>query len=134
VLSFLPPALVGYVLERPIEQRLGTPATVAAGLVAGALAMAAADAAGGGARRREDAGACDALCLGLAQAFLSRGAETVVASTRPVTDDTAAALMRAFYRIHASGQPAAVALQRAQLGVRDADGRADWPALRVLER
>ena len=45
VLSFLPPAIVGYVLERPIEQRLGTPATIAAGLVAGSLAMAAADAA-----------------------------------------------------------------------------------------
>ena len=84
-LSFLPPAIVGYVLERPIEQRLGTPATVAAGLVAGALAMAAADAAGGVARRREDAGACDALCLGLAQACalmpgVSRNGATLAAA------------------------------------------------------
>ncbi len=85
VLSFLPPAIVGYVLERPIEQRLGTPATVAAGLVAGALAMAAADAAGGRSRHREDAGACDALCLGLAQACalmpgVSRNGATLAAA------------------------------------------------------
>ena len=85
VLSFLPPAIVGYVLERPIEQRLGTPATVAAGLVAGALAMAAADAAGGRSRGREDAGACDALCLGLAQACalmpgVSRNGATLAAA------------------------------------------------------
>ena len=68
LLSFLPPAIVGYVLERPIEQRLGTPGTVAAGLVAGSLAMVAADLLSNGTRRRDDAGAGDALCLGLAQA------------------------------------------------------------------
>jgi undecaprenyl-diphosphatase len=67
VLSFVPPAIVGFVLERPIERRLGTPATVAAGLVAGSLAMIAADTTSSGRRRREDAGAADALCLGLAQ-------------------------------------------------------------------
>src|SRR5947209_9010253 len=31
-LASAPPALVGYALERPIERRLGTPATVAAAL------------------------------------------------------------------------------------------------------
>jgi undecaprenyl-diphosphatase len=67
VLSFLPPAVVAFALERPIERRLGTPATVAGGLVAGSLAMIAADATSHGRRRREDAGAADALCLGLAQ-------------------------------------------------------------------
>src|SRR5919107_6230312 len=50
VLSFVPPAVVGYGLERPIERRLGTPATVAAGLVAGSVAMAAADRCGSGPR------------------------------------------------------------------------------------
>ena len=40
---FLPPAVVGYTLERPIERHLGTPATIATGLIAGALLMAWAD-------------------------------------------------------------------------------------------
>ncbi|HEX8050167.1 MAG TPA: undecaprenyl-diphosphate phosphatase, partial [Solirubrobacterales bacterium] len=39
-LSFLPAAVVGYTLERPIERHLGTPATIAAGLLAGSAAMA----------------------------------------------------------------------------------------------
>ena len=85
VLSFLPPAIVGYVLERPIERRLGTPATIAAGLVVGSAAMAAADIAGGGQRRREEAGAADALTLGLAQACalmpgISRNGATLAAA------------------------------------------------------
>src|SRR6201995_3152947 len=42
-LSFVPPAIVGYTLERPIERRLGTPGTIAMGLVVGSLAMARAD-------------------------------------------------------------------------------------------
>jgi undecaprenyl-diphosphatase len=66
-LSFLPPALVGYTLERPIERRLGTPGTVAFGLIAGALILAMADRSPQ-ARSREEAGALDALLLGLAQA------------------------------------------------------------------
>lgn len=67
VLSCVPPAIVGYLLERPIEERLGTPATVAAGLAAGSLAMVVADRRGGVDRRREDAGAVDALWLGVGQ-------------------------------------------------------------------
>jgi undecaprenyl-diphosphatase len=67
-LSFLPPAIVGYLLERPIERHLGTPATIAAGLAAGSIAMAIADLRGTGHRVREDTGAVDALMLGLAQA------------------------------------------------------------------
>jgi undecaprenyl-diphosphatase len=66
--SFLPPAVVGYALERPIEQRLGTPPTIAVGLLLGAVAMAAADRRGATQRRRADAGLADALVLGLAQA------------------------------------------------------------------
>jgi undecaprenyl-diphosphatase len=66
-LSFLPPAVAGFALERQIERRLGTPATIAAGLLAGSAAMAAADLRGGRERRREDAGALDGLLLGLAQ-------------------------------------------------------------------
>jgi undecaprenyl-diphosphatase len=67
-LSFLPPAIAGYTLERPIERRLGTPATIAAGLLLGSAAMALADRRGPTNRTREDAGAADAVLLGLAQA------------------------------------------------------------------
>jgi len=85
VLSFLPPAVVGYLLERPIERHLGTPATIAAGLVAGSLAMAVADARCSARRHREDAGALDALLLGLAQACalipgVSRNGATLAAA------------------------------------------------------
>ena len=39
----VPPALAGLLLERPIEARLGTPPTIAAGLLAGSVAMVLAD-------------------------------------------------------------------------------------------
>jgi undecaprenyl-diphosphatase len=66
-LSFLPAAVVGYTLERPIEQRLGGPRATALGLLAGAAAMLVAD------RRpqqrgRGDATPADGLVLGIAQA------------------------------------------------------------------
>jgi len=85
VLSFLPPAVVGYLLERPIERHLGTPGTIAAGLAAGSIAMAIADARGTGTRVREDAGAMDALALGVAQACalvpgVSRNGATLAAA------------------------------------------------------
>jgi undecaprenyl-diphosphatase len=85
VLSFVPPAIAGYLLERPIERRLGTPATIAAGLAAGSVAMVIADACGSGHRTREDAGALDALLLGLAQATalvpgVSRNGATLAAA------------------------------------------------------
>jgi undecaprenyl-diphosphatase len=67
-LSFLPPAAAGYTLERPIERRLGTPPTIAFGLLAGSLAMFAADRCGRSHRTRDEAGAADAALLGLAQA------------------------------------------------------------------
>lgn len=70
LLSALPPAAAALALERTIERRLGTPGTIAAGLLAGSVLMMAADRAGGppaGGRAREEAGALDALCLGLAQ-------------------------------------------------------------------
>lgn len=67
-LACAPPALVGALLERPIERRLGTPATIAAGLAGGALAMALAERRRG-VRQRRDAGPRDALVLGAAQAL-----------------------------------------------------------------
>ena len=67
-LSFLPPAAAGLAFERPIERRLGTPRSIAYGLLLGSLAMAVADRRGPLRRRRSSAGAIDGLALGLAQA------------------------------------------------------------------
>jgi undecaprenyl-diphosphatase len=83
-LSVAPAALLGYLFERPIEQRLGTPPGVAVGLIAGGLALALADESPQ-ARGREDAGARDGLWLGLAQACalcpgVSRGGATLAAA------------------------------------------------------
>ena len=61
-----PPGIAGLLLERPIERRLGQPPTIAAGLLIGALAMAAADRAPQ-ARAAAEATPTDGLWLGLAQ-------------------------------------------------------------------
>jgi len=66
-LSFLPAAVLGYTLERPIERRLGGPRATAIGLLAGAAAMLAADTRPQR-RGRGDATAADGLALGIAQA------------------------------------------------------------------
>jgi undecaprenyl-diphosphatase len=66
-LSFLPAAIVGYTLERPIEQRLGGPRATAYGLLAGAVAMLVADTRPQR-RGKGDATAADGLTLGIAQA------------------------------------------------------------------
>ena len=83
-LSFAPPAVVGYTLERPIEGRFGTPPTIAAALVIGAIAMAWSDRAAQE-RTHTEAGACDALWLGVAQACalvpgISRNGATLAAA------------------------------------------------------
>lgn len=83
-LSFAPPAVAGYTLEHEIESHLGTPPTVAGGLLGGALLMAWADRAPQ-TRSHEDAGAADALYLGLAQALalipgISRNGATLAAA------------------------------------------------------
>jgi undecaprenyl-diphosphatase len=69
-LSLLPAALAGLVLGPLIERRLGGPRSIAAGLTAGSVAMAAADANGpAGGRQEDDARPLDGLALGLAQAI-----------------------------------------------------------------
>jgi undecaprenyl-diphosphatase len=83
-LSFAPAALAGYALERPIERRLGTPPTIAGGLIAGSVAMLIADRRAQ-LRRHEDAGSADALWLGVAQACalvpgVSRNGATLAAA------------------------------------------------------
>ncbi len=85
-LSFAPPAVVGYKLERQIEQQLGTPPTIAAGLICGSVAMLWADRAPQ-TRTSPDAGARDALWLGVAQACalvpgVSRNGATLAAARR----------------------------------------------------
>lgn len=98
-LSFVPPAIAGYGLERQIESRLGGPASIAVGLAAGAIAMVLAD------RRPQDrgpgdAGAFDGLALGIAQAAalipgVSRnGATLTAARARRFTREQANLLSR----------------------------------------
>jgi undecaprenyl-diphosphatase len=65
--SFLPAALVGYTLERQIEERLGGPRATAYGLFGGAAAMLLADTRPQR-RGRGEATLLDGLLLGLAQA------------------------------------------------------------------
>jgi undecaprenyl-diphosphatase len=83
-LASAPAALAGYALERPIERRLGTPATIAAGLLTGGLALAWADRTPQS-RASTDANAGDALWLGFAQACalvpgVSRSGATLAAA------------------------------------------------------
>jgi undecaprenyl-diphosphatase len=85
-LSLAPPALAGFALRRWIERRLGGPRTIAAGLLAGALAMALADSHPRPQERRSrDASPRDGLALGLAQALalipgVSRNGATLTAA------------------------------------------------------
>ena len=98
-LSFIPPAVIGTRFERPIEERLGTPVSIAAGLAVGSVAMLLADRAPQR-RTRDEAGALDALALGLAQATalmpgVSRnGATLAAARARGFTREDANALSR----------------------------------------
>jgi undecaprenyl-diphosphatase len=83
-LSFLPPAVLGYAFERQIEDRLGGPLATAAGLLAGAAVMLAADTRPQR-RGRGEAGPLDGLALGLAQAAalapgVSRNGATLAAA------------------------------------------------------
>src|SRR5215216_4172911 len=83
-LSFLPPAICGVVLERPIERRLGGPLPTVLGLLAGAAAMVIADRRPQ-VRDRGRASAADGLALGLAQAAalapgVSRNGATLTAA------------------------------------------------------
>jgi undecaprenyl-diphosphatase len=83
-LSFLPPAICGVLLERPIERYLGGPIPTVVGLLAGAGAMVAADLRPQ-TRDRGRATAIDGLALGLAQAAalapgISRNGATLTAA------------------------------------------------------
>jgi undecaprenyl-diphosphatase len=98
-----PPALAGLAFERPIEERLGTPRSIAAGLLAGAVAMLLADRT---AQRRlaAEAGALDGAALGLAQALALIPGVSRSGATR------AAARLRGFTRVDAAELSREVAL------------------------
>jgi undecaprenyl-diphosphatase len=101
--AVLPPAIAGLALERRIEARLGTPATLAAGLLAGGAALVLSDRADAS-RSADDATVADGLWLGAAQAAalipgVSRSGATL-----------AAARGRGFARADASGLSWEVAL------------------------
>jgi undecaprenyl-diphosphatase len=95
-----PAALAGLLLEKPIEARLGTPLSVAGGLVVGAIAMVAADRSIEPSRFLEEAEPIDGAWLGAAQALalvpgVSRsGAARAIARARGFDRAEAAALSR----------------------------------------
>jgi undecaprenyl-diphosphatase len=100
-LSFLPAAVVGYTLERPIERRLGGPRATAYGLLAGAAAMLLADTRPQR-RGRGEATLADGLGIGVAQAAalapgVSRNGITLAAARcRGFTREQANLLSRTF--------------------------------------
>jgi undecaprenyl-diphosphatase len=83
--ALVPPALAGYMLGGQVERRLGTPATIAAGLLGGSAATGAAEMCTHDARRAHDAGWRDGLALGIAQSLalfpgVSRSGATLAAA------------------------------------------------------
>ncbi len=121
--SFIPPAIVGYTLEEPIERRLGTPASIAVGLLAGSVVMTLADLLGRQQRERDDAGPLDALLLGAAQTAAlmpgtSRGGMTLSAMrARGFTRPAAGALSRHVALPVILGASALKAARLAQQGI-----------------
>jgi undecaprenyl-diphosphatase len=97
--SLAPPALAAFLLERPIEERLGSPRGVASAQIAGGAALAAADTRSTE-RGHDEATIDDALLLGLGQAAalvpgISRnGATLTVARLRRFSRPSANRLSR----------------------------------------
>ena len=84
LLSMIPTVALAFLAEHWIEERLGGPASLAGGLVAGSIALVAADRRPGR-RLEEDAGPRDGALLGLAQACalvpgVSRAGATLAAA------------------------------------------------------
>jgi undecaprenyl-diphosphatase len=82
--SLLPPVPLGFLLEEPIERRLGTPGSIAVGLILGGGLLAWADTSPQE-RDHTEAGFGDALWLGVAQACalmpgVSRNGATLTAA------------------------------------------------------
>jgi undecaprenyl-diphosphatase len=98
-----PPALAGLAFERLIETRLGTPRSIAAGLLAGSAAMVLADRTPAR-RAAHDADRLDGAWLGAAQALALMPGVSRSGATR------AAARVRGFGRVDAAALSREVAL------------------------
>lgn len=128
-LSFVPPAMVGYTLERQIETRLGGPGATAAGLVIGSAAMVAADRSPQE-RGPGEAGALDGLALGIGQAAalvpgVSRNGATLAAARwRRFTREQANLLSRTVALPVIVGATALKAVRLRRRGVEPGLGRA----------
>jgi undecaprenyl-diphosphatase len=120
VLSMFPTVGLAFAAEEWIEERLGGPRSLAAGLVAGSLALVLADRRAGR-RLEEDAGPLDGVLLGLAQSCalmpgVSRAGATLAAA-----------------RALGFARPDAVRLSRG-IGVPVIVGAAGLKGLRLLQR
>lgn len=120
---------------------LGDRAELSAGLeLAGGSRLTVGDVLGLSAvPRRVVLSACDAGRVsqrvhGLAHAFVARGADWVVAPTRPVDDTQASHLMREFYRVLGQGHGYATALGRAQGRLFRQYPEGDWASFRAYAR
>jgi tetratricopeptide (TPR) repeat protein len=70
--------------------------------------------------------------IGLANAFLLAGAQTVIAATRPVADPSLRDLLHKVYLGWQPGADLSRQLQQAQLACRQRNPASDWASLRVL--
>jgi undecaprenyl-diphosphatase len=120
LLSMVPTVALAYLAERWIEERLGGPASLAGGLVAGSAALVLADRRAGQ-RLQEEAGPRDGVLLGLAQAC----------ALVPGVSRTGATLAAA--RALGFARPDAVRLSRG-IGVPVLAGAAALKGVRLLQR
>ena len=70
--------------------------------------------------------------LGIAQAFITAGSQTVVASTRSVEDSLSQFIMTHLYKNHASSGDLALALQQAQTKAAAEYPESDWATFRII--
>lgn len=128
-LSLLPPVIIGFALERPIERYLGKPGTIAVGLIAGAVALAWSDREAQE-RAFDDATPLDGLWLGIGQACalfpgVSRnGATLTAARLRRFTRVDAERLSRHVALPVIGGATALKCLRLAQRGLPEGSGPA----------
>jgi CHAT domain-containing protein len=72
--------------------------------------------------------------IGLAQAFLLAGTQSVITAVRAVPDRTARDLMRELYQSWQPGADLPEQLRRAQLACRQKEPTVDWTSFRLYER